>query len=65
MGGNQLGFSDVDQTTAKKQAKRENVLSAQEAQGVLRSFSRPRVSHDNPSTESLFRTPKCRTVSPS
>jgi len=28
MGGNQLGFSDVDQTTAKKQAKRENILSA-------------------------------------
>ena len=28
--------------------------------GVLRSFSRPRVSNDNPYSESLFRTVKCR-----
>ena len=28
--------------------------------GVLRSFSRPRVSNDNPCSESLFRTTKYR-----
>ena len=28
--------------------------------GVLRSFSRPRVSNDNPFSESLFRTVKYR-----
>jgi transposase InsO family protein len=28
--------------------------------GVLRSFSRPRVSNDNPYSESLFRTAKYR-----
>ena len=28
--------------------------------GVLRSFSRPRVSNDNPSSKSLFRTVKFR-----
>ena len=28
--------------------------------GVLRSFSRPRVSNDNPYSESLFRTVKYR-----
>ena len=31
-----------------------------EALGVLRSFSRPRVSNDNPFSESLFRTAKYR-----
>ena len=28
--------------------------------GVLRTFSRPRVSNDNPYSDSLFRTPKYR-----
>ncbi len=28
--------------------------------GVLRSFSRPRVSNDNPCSESLFRTARYR-----
>ena len=31
-----------------------------EEMGVLRSFSRPRVSNDNPYSESLFRTVMCR-----
>ena len=31
-----------------------------EKMGVLRSFSRPRVSNDNPYSESLFRTVKYR-----
>ncbi|WP_457767802.1 integrase core domain-containing protein [Cyanobium sp. ULC084] len=33
--------------------------------GVLRSFSRPRVSNDNPYSESLFRTVKYRSDYPS
>jgi transposase InsO family protein len=33
--------------------------------GVLRSFSRPRVSNDNPYSESLFRTAKYRPDYPS
>jgi transposase InsO family protein len=33
--------------------------------GVLRSFSRPRVSNDNPYSESLFRTVKYRPDYPS
>jgi transposase InsO family protein len=32
--------------------------------GVLRSFSRPRVSNDNPYSESLFRTAKYRSDYP-
>jgi len=28
--------------------------------GIVQSFSRPRVSHDNPFPESLFRTLNCR-----
>ena len=36
-----------------------------EEMGVLRSFSRPRVSNDNPYSESLFRTAKYRTDCPS
>jgi len=32
--------------------------------GVLRSFSRPRVSNDNPYSESLFRTVKYRPDNP-
>lgn len=35
-----------------------------EEMGVLRTFSRPRVSNDNPYSESLFRTVKHRTDSP-
>ena len=35
-----------------------------EEQGVLRSFSRPRVSNDNPYTESVFRTAKYRPDDP-
>jgi hypothetical protein len=35
-----------------------------EEQGVVRSFSRPRVSNDNPYTESLFRTAKYRPDDP-
>ena len=31
MGGKQLGFSDYEQTTAKKQAKREKFLAEMEA----------------------------------
>ena len=36
-----------------------------EEMGVLRSFSRPRVSNDNPYSESLFRTLKYRSGHPS
>ena len=36
-----------------------------EEMGVLRSFSRPRVSNDNPYSESLFRTLKYRPDYPS
>ena len=36
-----------------------------EEMGVLRSFSRPRVSNDNPDSESLFRTVKYRPDYPS
>jgi len=36
-----------------------------EEMGVLRSFSRPRVSNDNPYSESLFRTVKYRPDYPS
>jgi transposase InsO family protein len=35
-----------------------------EEMGVLRSFSRPRVSNDNPYSESLFRTVKYRPAWP-
>jgi putative transposase len=38
----------------------ESRLEELEALGVLRSFSRPRVSNDNPYSESLFRTVKHR-----
>ena len=33
MGGRQLGFSDYEQTTAKKQAKREKFLAEMEVVG--------------------------------
>ena len=33
MGGKQLGFSDYELTAAKKQTKREKILSEMEAQG--------------------------------
>jgi putative transposase len=36
-----------------------------EEMGVLRSFSGPRVSNDNPYSESLFRTFKYRQIYPS
>jgi len=36
-----------------------------EEMGVLRSFSRPRVSNDNPYSESLFRTVKYQPDYPS
>ena len=36
-----------------------------EEMGVLRSFSRPKVSNDNPYSESLFRTVKYRPDYPS
>ena len=40
------------------------VESRLEELGVLGSFSRPRVSNDNPCSESLFRTAKYRPVYP-
>jgi putative transposase len=47
----------ADNGNAKRAATLESRL---EEQGVLRSFSRPRVSNDNPFSESLFRTVKYR-----
>ncbi len=48
-------------TTARRQARRAATLETRlEELGVLRSFSRPRVSNDNPYSESLFRTVKYR-----
>jgi putative transposase len=44
---------NADNGNAMRAATLESRL---EEQGVLRSFSRPRVSNDNPYTESLFRT---------
>ena len=47
-------------------AMRAATLEARlEELGVLRSFSRPRVSNDNPYSESLFRTAKYRPDYPS
>jgi putative transposase len=40
--------------------RRATLESRLEEMGVLRSFSRPRVSNDNPYSESLFRTVKYR-----
>ncbi len=45
----------ADNGNAIRAATLENRL---EKRGVLRSFSRPRVSNDNPYSESLFRTAK-------
>jgi transposase InsO family protein len=47
----------ADNGNAMRAATLESRL---EEQGVLRSFSRPRVSNDNPYSESLFRTVKSR-----
>jgi hypothetical protein len=47
----------ADNGDAMRAAKLESRL---EELGVLRSFSRPRVSNDNPYSESLFRTVKYR-----
>jgi transposase InsO family protein len=47
----------ADNGNAKRAATLESRL---EELGVLRSFSRPRVSNDNPYSESLFRTAKYR-----
>ncbi len=47
----------ADNGNAMRAATLESRL---EELGVLRSFSRPRVSNDNPYSESLFRTVKCR-----
>ena len=47
----------TDNGNAMRAATLESRL---EELGVLRSFSRPRVSNDNPYAESLFRTVKCR-----
>jgi len=48
---------DADNGNAMRTATLESRL---EELGVLRSFSRPRVSNDNPYSESLFRTAKYR-----
>ena len=48
---------DADNGNAMRAATLESRL---EELGVLRSFSRPRVSNDNPYSESLFRTAKYR-----
>ncbi len=52
----------VDNDDAMHAAPLESRL---EELGVLRSFSRPRVSNDNPYSESLFRTAKYRPDYPS
>ena len=52
----------ADNGNAMRAATRESRL---EELGVLRSFSRPRVSNDNPYSESLFRTMKYRPDYPS
>ena len=52
----------ADNSNAMRAAMLESRL---EELGVLRSFSRPRVSNDNPYSESLFRTVKYRPDYPS
>ncbi len=52
----------ADKGTAMRAATLESRL---EELGVLRSFSRPRVSHDHPYSESLFRAVKYRPGYPS
>ncbi len=52
----------ADNSNAMRAATLESRL---EELGVLRSFSRPRVSNDNPYSESLFRTAKYRPDYPS
>jgi transposase InsO family protein len=52
----------ADNGNAMRAATLESRL---EELGVLRSFSRPRVSNDNPYSESLFRTAKYRPDYPS
>ena len=52
----------ADNGSAMRGATLESRL---EEMGVLRSFSRPRVSNDNPYSESLFRTVKYRPDYPS
>lgn len=52
----------VDNGNAMRAATLESRL---EELGVLRSFSRPRVSNDNPYSESLFQTAKYRPDYPS
>ena len=47
----------ADNSNAMRAATLESRL---EELGVLRSFSRPRVSNDSPYSEALFRTAKCR-----
>jgi putative transposase len=47
----------VDNGNAKRAVTLESRL---EELGVIRSFSRPRLSNDNPYSESLFRTAKYR-----
>jgi hypothetical protein len=47
----------ADNENAMRSATLDSLL---EELGVLRSFSRPRVSNDNPYSESLFRTAKYR-----
>jgi len=45
--------------------KGATMLATMQNLGVMPSFSRPSVSHDNPYSESLFRTLKYRPVYPS
>jgi len=52
-------FQGVDEVVFNQQLL-ETLESRLEELGVLRSFSRPRVSNDNPYSESLFRTVKYR-----
>jgi transposase InsO family protein len=53
----QLLILQADNANAMRAATLESRLKGL---GVLRSFSRPRVSNDNPYSESLFRTAKYR-----
>jgi transposase-like protein len=61
-GRNQPLILHADNGNAMRAATLESRL---EELGVLRSFSRPRVSNDNPYSESLFRTAKYRPDYPS
>ncbi len=61
MGGKQLGFSDYGQSTAKKQAKHENVLAVMEAglrhRDWCKSLGSPTPRHPHPGVAGVGSAP--------